>query len=91
MLFRSGDSLTSARSETNGKGGMVKVLGNNVGLFDQAVVDVSGANGGGRALIGGDYQGKNHRIRNANKTIIGPDASIYADALIKGDGGKVIV
>jgi len=35
-------SLTSARSETNGNGGLIKILGDKVGLFDQAAVDVSG-------------------------------------------------
>lgn len=85
------DSVTSARSEANGQGGIVKVLGDKVGLFDQATVDVSGANGGGRALIGGDYQGKNANIRNASRTTIAPETKIYADAISQGDGGKVIV
>lgn len=84
------NSLTSARSEANGQGGIVKVLGDQVGLFDQSTVDVSGANGGGQALIGGDFQGKNTTIRNSSATIINPGASIYADALENGNGGKVI-
>lgn len=85
------NSLTSARSETNGQGGIVKVLGDQVGLFDQSTVNVSGANGGGQALIGGDFQGKNDNIRNASKTIITPGSTIYADAVNQGNGGKVIV
>lgn len=85
------NSLTSARSEADGKGGLVKVLGDKVGLFDHTTVDVSGANGGGQALIGGDFQGKNPLIRNASKTIVAPGSAIYADALNQGDGGKIIV
>lgn len=85
------NSLTSARSETNGLGGIVKVLGDQVGLFDQSTVDVSGANGGGQALTGGDFQGKNDNIRNASKTIVAPGSTIHADALNQGNGGKVIV
>jgi hypothetical protein len=42
-----------------GKGGDVKVLGDHVGLVGNALVDVSGDSGGGTALIGGDFQGKN--------------------------------
>ena len=85
------DSLTSARSEKGGNGGIVKVLGERVGLFDQAQVDVSGDQGGGTALIGGDYQGGNDQIRNANQTVIAPGAGIEADAMTAGDGGEVIV
>jgi hypothetical protein len=86
-----GNSLTSARSASDGKGGTLKVLGDKVGLFDAATVDVSGAHGGGQVLIGGDYQGNNVAVRNAGRTTIAPDATIYADALEQGDGGQVIV
>lgn len=85
------NSLTSARSETNGKGGIIKILGDKVGLFDQSTVDVSGDDGGGQALIGGDFQGNNPFIRNSTETIVNRDTSIYADALTNGDGGKVIL
>lgn len=84
------NSVTSARSETNGNGGIVKVLGDKVGLFDQSIVDVSGANGGGQALIGGDYQGKNANIRNASRTYVSTGSAIYADALQQGNGGEII-
>src|SRR5439155_2281635 len=35
------------------KGGTVQILGDHVGLFNNALVDVSGDAGGGTALIGG--------------------------------------
>jgi filamentous hemagglutinin family protein len=80
-----------ARGDAAGaKGGEVQVLGDHVGLFDHAVVDVSGNNGGGTALIGGDYQGKNSAVQNAAATFVSPDAQIKADALSVGNGGKVI-
>ncbi len=85
-----GNSTTTARAETIGQGGIVKILGDKVGLFDQSRIDVSGANGGGQALIGGDYQGQNTLIRNASRTYISTNAQIIADALIDGDGGKII-
>jgi filamentous hemagglutinin family protein len=74
-----------------GKGGAVQVLGNEVTLNSTAKIDVSGVDAGGTALIGGDYQGKNAAIQNAQNTTIEPGATIKADALNNGNGGKVIV
>jgi len=90
MTLLTQNSVTSARSVSNGSGGIVKVLGDKVGLFDHAVVDVSGANGGGQALIGGDNQGKNAAIQNASRTFVSAGSNIYADALQQGNGGKII-
>jgi filamentous hemagglutinin family protein len=84
------DSITSAHSGNGGTGGTVKVLGDKVGLFDVSMVDASGANGGGQVLIGGDYQGSNPAVRNASRTLVARDASIYVDALEYGDGGKIV-
>lgn len=84
------NSVISARSESNGNGGIVKVLGDKVGLFDQSIVDVSGANGGGQALVGGDYQGKNTNIRNASRTYVSTGSTLRADALQQGHGGRII-
>lgn len=82
-------SVTSATGA--GKGGEVQVLGTQVGLMGDAQVDVSGQTGGGAALIGGGYQGKNSAVMNAEQTFVGKDAVIKADAITSGDGGKVIV
>ncbi|VAW84687.1 hypothetical protein MNBD_GAMMA18-1219, partial [hydrothermal vent metagenome] len=84
------NSVTSARSETNGQGGLVKILGDRVGVFDQSTVDVTGADGGGQVLIGGDYQGNNVNIRNARFTQVSQGARLFADALVVGDGGTII-
>ncbi len=84
------NSSVSAQSQ-NSRGGDVKVLGNQVGLTDKARIDVSGAQGGGEILIGGDFQGKNKNIKNAEAVYLGEETRIKADAIEKGDGGKVIV
>ncbi len=76
---------------TGTKGGSVEVLGNNVTVTDNAEIDASGANGGGRILIGGDYQGKNPEIQNAGTSYFGPAARLTADATEVGAGGTVIV
>ncbi len=71
-------------------GGTVKMLGDKVGLFAGSIVDVSGAVGGGTALIGGNLHGAGQE-KNSTMTYVDKDASIKADALVNGDGGKVVV
>ncbi|MNM14556.1 Heme/hemopexin-binding protein precursor [compost metagenome] len=81
-------SVTSATGA--GKGGEIQVLGEQVGLFGNARVDASGGTGGGTVLLGGDYQGKNAAVQNARQLVVNKDASIAADAIGSGNGGKVI-
>lgn len=76
---------------TGTKGGKVEVLGNRVAVMGNASIDASGTNGGGSVLVGGDYQGKNAAVQNSTITYFGKNASIKADALDKGNGGKVIL
>jgi len=76
---------------STGSGGRVEVLGDKVGVFDGAVVDVSGSTGGGTILVGGDLQGRNADVQNAQITWLGRDAELRADAIEAGDGGKIIV
>ncbi len=71
------------------KGGEINVLGDRVGLV-AANLNASGAIGGGKVLIGGDYQGKGI-VPNAQYTFVSKDSTILADALTQGNGGKVIV
>jgi len=93
--IQSGDTTlvsgTIAAQGATGAGGTVHVLGNKVGLIDAAHIDASGDTGGGTVLIGGDYQGMSPEVQNAFRTYVGQDATIKADAVTQGDGGKVIV
>ncbi len=84
------NSITSAQALVTGQGGLIKVLGDKVGLFDSSQINASGVNGGGQVLIGGDRQGLNTLVRNANFTYIGENTSVKADALDSGNGGKII-
>jgi hypothetical protein len=59
--------------------------------FDGGSIDASGASGGGEILLGGDYQGANSSVRNAQVTFVGAQTSMRADATAAGDGGRVIV
>lgn len=69
-------------------GGNVFVLGDKVGLFG-ANINASGTNGGGTVLIGGDFQGQG-KVPNALETFVSNDSVVSADALLSGNGGKVI-
>lgn len=72
--------------------GSLQVLGERIGLGDTAYLDVSGVNGGGKIFIGGDFQGKNRdAIPAATEIYVSSMAKIFADALERGDGGRVIV
>ena len=73
------------------QGGNVQLLGERVGLFDQAKVDASGGAGGGEVLVGGDYLGKNPNVPNAKAVVLGSEAKIIADATSNGNGGRVIL
>ncbi|HXZ96337.1 MAG TPA: filamentous hemagglutinin N-terminal domain-containing protein, partial [Burkholderiales bacterium] len=79
-----------------GKGGSVAIVGQQTGLLDGAQVDASGATGGGSVLIGGDLHGGNIldgnlALANSQRTYVAASASIHADALQSGSGGKVVV
>ena len=81
-----------ARIEATGdQGGQVDILGRNVTLADQAEIDVSGQQGGGQLRIGGDYQGKNPDVQNAEFTRVAADVKLRADAIDQGNGGRIIV
>jgi len=71
-------------------GGHVEILGDRVSLVGSSRVNVSGTQGGGSALIGGDYQGQGS-TKTATTTYISKDSIINADATESGDGGKVVV
>ena len=77
-------------AEAAGTGGKINILGNKVGLFDEAQVSVSGTHGGGEVLVGGDESGTNTRIRNADFIYLGQDTQISADGILDGHGGKII-
>lgn len=82
--------LDASSKHENQSGGTIHVIGRTVSV-DNAVLNASGAAGGGTILIGGDYHGDNSAIKNAQYTLIGSNATIRADATHAGDGGKIIV
>ncbi len=72
-------------------GGQIDVLGRAVSIDSGAVLDVSGDHGGGKIRVGGDLQGRNAAIQNAQQTNVSANVLLLANAKIKGNGGQVIV
>ena len=70
------------------QGGNVYVLGNTIGVLDQAQIDVSGVTGGGNIYIGGEYLGGG-TLPTAETTVISSDVVINADALLKVDSQSI--
>ncbi|MDL5053080.1 filamentous hemagglutinin N-terminal domain-containing protein [Oscillatoria laete-virens NRMC-F 0139] len=77
-------------SSDTDKGGSIQVTGMKVGVLGLRA-DASGATGGGEILVGGDYQGKNPEVKNAQMTTVTEGTELIADAKDTGDGGKVVV
>jgi filamentous hemagglutinin family protein len=78
-------------SSRRGKGGLVTLTADQVGLFDSSAIDVAGATGGGDVLVGGGFHGKDPSIADARQTVVAVSASIDASATQSGDGGRVAV
>ncbi|MCZ8313228.1 MAG: filamentous hemagglutinin N-terminal domain-containing protein [Magnetospirillum sp.] len=83
-------TLDASGANASESGGTVKVLGEKVGLFENARIDASGAAGGGTVLVGGNYQGKGPEA-NAQYLYMDARAVIDASATANGDGGRVIL
>ena len=83
-------TLDVSGKEQGQVGGVAKILGEKVGLFDGAEIDASGDAGGGEVLVGGNLHGAGLE-QNARETIVADDVAIHADALNQGEGGIVAV
>ncbi|HSX11413.1 MAG TPA: filamentous hemagglutinin N-terminal domain-containing protein, partial [Chlamydiales bacterium] len=90
LVAEGGQCILEGARITAADGGMVQVLGTEVQLLGDTMIDASGKEGGGEVLIGGDNRGENPDVFNADWTSVGPDVVVKADALERGDGGKVI-
>ncbi|WP_022680641.1 filamentous hemagglutinin N-terminal domain-containing protein, partial [Sandarakinorhabdus limnophila] len=75
----------------SGLGGQIDITGGDLVIADTAKIDASGRSGGGAINIGGGFQGADAGLLNARTTVVAAGASISADALNAGDGGKVVV
>ncbi|MDX2099700.1 MAG: filamentous hemagglutinin N-terminal domain-containing protein, partial [Leptolyngbyaceae cyanobacterium bins.59] len=84
-LFLSGQIDASGQ-----QGGTVQILGQQLDLYD-AQIRANGVQGGGTILVGGDFQGKNPVVPNADRTTLNFSTTLQANAFQNGSGGRVIV
>jgi filamentous hemagglutinin family protein len=85
-----GTAIASGRLDVSGLlAGTIGVLGDRVGVVE-AEINASGVNGGGRVLLGGNYQGQGP-IPRSDRMFVNGGSQINADALQSGNGGQIIV
>jgi hypothetical protein len=82
---------TLLASALDHRGGTILASAQHVNLGSTALLDASGAMGGGEVLVGGGYQGHDARLTNALTTEVQSGAQLRADALTQGNGGTVVV
>ena len=98
--------VTARGNKAGEKGGEIIVTGAVLTADQNAILDASGWAGGGKLLFGGDYLGGNASddqvarfhfsmedkpIQRASIAILQEGAKLAADALVDGNGGKVVV
>ncbi|MGQ3001858.1 MAG: two-partner secretion domain-containing protein [Hydrogenophaga sp.] len=77
-------------SAPQGQAGKAIVTGDTVTIADGAVIDATGATGGGQIYVGGSWQGKDNRIKQAHHTVVASGALLDASATQNGHGGTVV-
>lgn len=69
----------------------ITLLGKEVLLREQAVVDASLNTQGGKILIGGSYKGRDTTVPMAENVLIDAQVQLHADALQAGNGGEIVI
>ncbi|MCH1430703.1 MAG: filamentous hemagglutinin N-terminal domain-containing protein, partial [Chlamydiales bacterium] len=82
--------LNADRINGDQKGGSVTIEADFIETLPGTVISANGNAGGGEILIGGNYQGKGPQ-RNATGNYTAERVKITANALKKGNGGRVIL
>ncbi|MDQ6882420.1 MAG: filamentous hemagglutinin N-terminal domain-containing protein, partial [Pseudomonadota bacterium] len=86
----SADIQGTVTAINDARGGQVHVSAGKVRLRSGAMIDASAPEGGGEALIGGGWQGKDARLASASETLVEAGASVRADSSNAGNGGTIV-
>ena len=74
-----------------GRGGEIVVLGSQITLLPGAWLRADGRDGGGDIFIGGGLRGRDPNLPNADNVTVSEGARLSANALERGDGGRIIL
>lgn len=74
-----------------GRGGEIAILGNEIEVFEGALILNDGAITGGTTYIGGGLRGRDPEFANAEDVTVGNGAIISANSIGSGNGGQVVV
>ncbi|EGL7480247.1 filamentous hemagglutinin N-terminal domain-containing protein, partial [Salmonella enterica] len=88
VVSQSGRLLADSRG---GRGGKITLEGQNIHLADNSLISATGSTGGGEVHVGGGWQGKDSRIRNASKVVMDKHATVDVSATERGDGGTAVL
>lgn len=83
-------SGTLSAEGVHGSGGEVTVTANRIVINDGADLSANGATTGGLLRVGGDFQGRDTGLREANSVRVEAGAGLSADSL-NGNAGTVVV
>ncbi len=97
IVLNGGDSGVVNQSGTlladshTGQGGKITLEGQNIHLAGNSLTSATGKTGGGEVYVGGGWQGKDSRIRNASKVVMDKTATIDVSATDAGNGGTAVL
>ncbi|MDX8431309.1 MAG: filamentous hemagglutinin N-terminal domain-containing protein [Candidatus Algichlamydia australiensis] len=83
--------LVEEKGKILAPGSQVQLLGHEVYLKDESVIDVSSNQGAGSVYIGGGFQGKEPQLLNSKITYMGENAKISANSYESGNGGTIVL
>ena len=82
-------SGTISAASTQGIGGNITILGDQINLLAGSTIDASGSQGGGNVLIKSTLRDKSDPLYNTSKLYFDKQATINANATTQGNGGYV--
>lgn len=88
VVRQSGKLLTDSQT---GQGGKIILEGQNIHLAGSSLTSATGKTGGGEVYVGGGWQGKDSRIKNASKVVMDKTATVDVSARDAGNGGTAVL
>ncbi|ELG5397488.1 filamentous hemagglutinin N-terminal domain-containing protein [Salmonella enterica] len=88
VVSQSGHLLADSQT---GQGGKITLEGQNIHLAGGSLTSATGKTGGGEVYVGGGWQGKDSRIRNAARVVMDKAATADVSATDTGNGGTAVL